>query len=97
MNLFRSSETFKYTTIESLLKTYPQRKFILVGDSGEKDPEIYANIARRHGPQVRHIFIRNVSRNVMEENQLQTVFKGLPEGQWTIFRDTSALKQFEIE
>eukprot|EP00466_Bigelowiella_natans_P002525 jgi/Bigna1/65663/fgenesh1_kg.122_\ len=28
----------KYDTVYSLLQTFPERKFILVGDSGEKDP-----------------------------------------------------------
>ena len=33
---------------------------MLIGDSGEQDPEIYAEVVRRHPGQVRVIYIRNV-------------------------------------
>jgi phosphatidate phosphatase APP1 len=36
-------------------------QFVLIGDSGERDPEIYTEIVRRHPKQVRMIYIRNVN------------------------------------
>jgi len=42
----------KPLAIETLLAAFPSRRFVLVGDSGEKDPEIYAGIARAHPEQV---------------------------------------------
>jgi hypothetical protein len=47
--------------IESIISRFPHRKFVLVGDSGEKDPEVYANIAKDYPAQVKAILIRNVS------------------------------------
>jgi phosphatidate phosphatase APP1 len=38
LNLFRSSTALKPTQIEKLLKSFPLRTFVLVGDAGEKDP-----------------------------------------------------------
>ena len=36
------------------------RDYVLVGDSGEKDPEIYVVIAREYPDRVRAIFIRAI-------------------------------------
>jgi phosphatidate phosphatase APP1 len=38
----------------------PRRKFILVGDSGEKDPEVYRVMQRLFPDQVLKIYIRDV-------------------------------------
>ncbi|TVR27681.1 MAG: DUF2183 domain-containing protein [Balneolaceae bacterium] len=34
--------------------------FILVGDSGERDPEVYREIANRYPDQIKEIIIRDV-------------------------------------
>ena len=47
--------------IEDIISRFPSRKFVLVGDSGEKDPEVYANIAKDYPDQIKAIFIRNVN------------------------------------
>lgn len=60
VDFFRSSMKYKIQTIENLLQRYPKRKFILIGDSGEKDPEVYLQVARSHPDQVREILIREV-------------------------------------
>src|SRR5205807_10385096 len=44
-DLFRSPEKYKMTAIKPLFERFPHRKFVLVGDSGEKDPETYAALA----------------------------------------------------
>jgi phosphatidate phosphatase APP1 len=50
----------KLDKIERILRLYPQLQFVLIGDSGEQDPEIYAEVVRRHPQAVRVIYIRNV-------------------------------------
>jgi phosphatidate phosphatase APP1 len=42
----------KKETIERLFSVYSKRKFILVGDSGESDPEIYADLQRKYPDRV---------------------------------------------
>ena len=38
---------------EQLMADFPDMKFILIGDDGQKDPTTYATIARRYpGPTV---------------------------------------------
>lgn len=61
--VFGSNRHFshKLDKIENILRFYPQMEFILIGDSGEKDPEIYAEVVRQHPKAVRAIYIRNVN------------------------------------
>ena len=51
----------KLEKIEKILGFYPGLQFVLIGDSGEQDPEIYAEVVRRHPQSVRIIYIRNVN------------------------------------
>lgn len=49
----------KRAVIDMLLATYPQLPFILVGDSGELDAEIYREAAHAHPGRIRAIYIRD--------------------------------------
>ncbi|PHZ07572.1 uncharacterized protein RHIMIDRAFT_242547 [Rhizopus microsporus ATCC 52813] len=51
----------KLTVISKILRDFPNRKFILVGDSGEIDPEIYQQIYNEFPDQIIKIFIHDVS------------------------------------
>jgi phosphatidate phosphatase APP1 len=51
----------KLTRIRMLMATYPTLPFVLVGDSGQRDPEIYRQIALEHPDRVRAIYIRDVT------------------------------------
>ena len=51
----------KLAKIELILSYYPDLQFVLIGDSGEQDPEIYAEVLRRHPNSVKVIYIRNVN------------------------------------
>jgi phosphatidate phosphatase APP1 len=53
----------KIENIERILSVYPHLPFVLIGDSGEKDPEIYAEIVRKYPNSIRVIYIRNVNLN----------------------------------
>ncbi|MES2569253.1 MAG: App1 family protein, partial [Verrucomicrobiota bacterium] len=50
----------KIRQITSLMIHLPRRRFILIGDSGEKDPEVYRAIQRLFPAQVEKILIRDV-------------------------------------
>lgn len=54
---------YKTAKIEDIFARLPHVKFILVGDDGERDPEIYDAIRRRHPQRVADVFIRRVSSN----------------------------------
>lgn len=51
----------KLEKIELIINFFPDLKFVLIGDSGEQDPEIYTEVVRRHPKSVRAIYIRNVN------------------------------------
>jgi phosphatidate phosphatase APP1 len=56
----RMTKNHKSEAIEAILQTYPALRFILIGDSGEEDPEIYAGIVRRHPQRIRAVYIRSI-------------------------------------
>lgn len=59
---FKSSHgKHKTASIDRIMATYPDLGFILVGDSGQHDAEIYAQAVRTHGDRVKAIWIRDVS------------------------------------
>ncbi len=45
-----------------LMDVYPNQKFILIGDSGQRDAEIYQSIAEKHPNRILSIYIRDVSK-----------------------------------
>ncbi|KZF19544.1 hypothetical protein L228DRAFT_251163 [Xylona heveae TC161] len=51
----------KKSALEKILKDFPKRKFILVGDSGEADLEVYTDVALAHPGRVLGVFIRDVT------------------------------------
>ncbi len=46
--------------ISEILDLHPQLPFVLIGDSGEKDPQIYADIVRAHPGRILAVYIREV-------------------------------------
>jgi phosphatidate phosphatase APP1 len=58
----RRAKDHKLTLIRRMLALYGDLPFLLVGDSGQRDPEIYAQVVREHPGRVLTIYIRNVSR-----------------------------------
>jgi hypothetical protein len=92
LNLFADPEKFKPTVIEPLLKRFPKRRFILVGDSGERDPEIYGALARKFPDQIERIYIRDVTNESADIDRYTKAFRNLRREVWTIFREPSEFK-----
>jgi hypothetical protein len=53
----------KVLQISEIMQRFPHRKFILIGDSGEKDPEAYREIKNQFRDQVQEIIIRDVAHD----------------------------------
>ncbi|HKO15884.1 MAG TPA: phosphatase domain-containing protein [Gemmatimonadaceae bacterium] len=51
----------KLALIRDILAGYPRLPFILVGDSGQEDPEIYSTVVREHPGRILAVYIRNVT------------------------------------
>ncbi|KAJ7187921.1 hypothetical protein C8R46DRAFT_1023448 [Mycena filopes] len=50
----------KRAGVQDILQAFPESKFILIGDSGEQDLELYAELARERPEQILAVFIRDV-------------------------------------
>lgn len=59
----RRAKDHKLDLIRHMLDLYADLPFVLIGDSGQEDPELYARIVREHPGRVRAVYIRNVSRS----------------------------------
>ena len=60
-HLLYSGSNHKERSIDQILTTYPELPFVLIGDSGEQDPEIYREVVRRWPRRIRAIYIRAVN------------------------------------
>ncbi len=54
------NEAHKLAAIRRVLDLYPALPFILIGDSGQEDPEIYHRVVRDYPDRIRAVYIRNV-------------------------------------
>jgi phosphatidate phosphatase APP1 len=58
---FRSGWQHKTTSLERLFTTFPQVRWVLVGDNGQRDPAVYSDAAQRHPENVAAIAIRTLT------------------------------------
>lgn len=70
----------KQKEISNLLKSYPHMSFILIGDSGEKDGDIYKEISRLFPGRIKAIYLRSVNHSKRMERieNLFVDFKDIP-------------------
>ncbi len=69
-------ETHKVKQIEDILRTHPDLDFVLVGDSGQHDPEIYQRVIDDFPGRVKAIYIRDVSED-LRDAQVQGIVEDL--------------------
>ena len=82
----------KGTVIKSLLRTFPGRQFILIGDSGEADPEIYGALARKYPYQVQSVLIRELPERRFDPLRWAKAFRSVPAGRCRTFRHAEELQ-----
>jgi phosphatidate phosphatase APP1 len=54
-------QDYKLGVIRNLLEAYEDLPFVLIGDSGEEDPEIYLQTIREHPKRIKTVYIRDVT------------------------------------
>jgi len=57
----KAKEQHKLEKIALLFTIYPDMRFVLVGDSGQHDPLVYTEMARKRPERIKAIFIRRIS------------------------------------
>ncbi|MCK5684247.1 DUF2183 domain-containing protein [bacterium] len=91
LKLFADPVKTKQIQLEKILKDYPEHKFILVGDSGEKDPEVYGIVTRKYSDRIIGIAIRDVTGDSMESKRYKDAFREIPVSKWKIFKNPEYL------
>ena len=91
LDILKPGRETKPPAIEAILQRYPERRFILIGDSGEDDPEVYAQALRRHPKQITRIFIRNITAAHRGDARFSKTFAGLEAERWELFEDATAI------
>ncbi|HSI91442.1 MAG TPA: App1 family protein, partial [Adhaeribacter sp.] len=83
-NKFLQSDhhSHKFKEIENILITYPELKFVLVGDSGQQDAPIYEAVVKKYPTRILAIYIRDVK---------------LPSKAKVVVDISEGLKQHEVE
>lgn len=74
-----SHGTHKLDVIKQILDTYPKLPFILIGDSGQEDPEIYTEIVRAYPKRILSIYIRDVSEGEKRDQAIAKLAKEVAE------------------
>lgn len=97
LDLFKEGTETKPPIIRSVLDRYPERRFVLVGDSGEQDPEVYAELANERPDQILRIYIRNVTDESAENERFTTLFDGIDSDRWQLFDTPQGLALPEVE
>ena len=83
----------KRFAIQKLIRNLSARSFILVGDSSEKDPEIYRKVCRKFPGSIAGLFIRDLEHNPMTTERWRKICDSLPGGICERFNDGDDLRE----
>ena len=83
----------KVIAIRNLLKALPEREFVLIGDSGEKDPKIYRKICKQYPDRVKAVFIRDLVYRRFEPENLAKLARSIPAGICCSYQDSGGLRE----
>ncbi|GAB2793268.1 App1 family protein [Halomonas shantousis] len=67
----RKATDHKHHLIQKVMSLYDTSSFVLIGDSGQHDPEVYAQIVRENPDRIAAIYIRNVSNDASRDQAIQ--------------------------
>ncbi|KAJ0165881.1 Phosphatidate phosphatase APP1 [Colletotrichum tanaceti] len=89
-----ATEQYKVERMRKVRGWLPKRKFILIGDSTQSDPEAYGNIYRELKGWVKLILIRKVTDIAAvgisaknEPERFEKAFKNIPRDDWFVFEN----------
>jgi phosphatidate phosphatase APP1 len=85
IKFLQSSFNYKVRQIKRIIRRYPGHQFILIGDSGEHDPEVYAKIYQMFPKNIKAIQIRAVAGSDLSAKRFQNTFARLPKSLWSVF------------
>ncbi|KAK5048999.1 hypothetical protein LTR84_005421 [Exophiala bonariae] len=77
--IFEPAAERKRGSLDRIMSDFPDRKFILVGDSGEADLEVYTDVVLDNPGRVLGVFIRDVTTPIKKRFFDQSVSNSLPD------------------
>jgi phosphatidate phosphatase APP1 len=101
-SLIRLSNIRKYKTgrFDLIHKRFPELRWYLIGDSGQLDPEIYAEIYKRYPDRIICIWIVKTQGTDVEkerkqnaDSRFQKAFKEVPLEKWNAFDEPATIMQ----
>ncbi|HET9226205.1 MAG TPA: phosphatase domain-containing protein [Thermoanaerobaculia bacterium] len=75
----KETVSYKLDCIRPILDFYPKLRFILIGDSGEKDPEIYRQVVKEYPGRILAIYIRKIGVGPFRDQQVLDMAKEIRE------------------
>lgn len=83
-------ETHKIDQIDKILSIYPNLQYILMGDSGQKDPEIYQKVIEQHPDRIVACMIRDVTGS-RRDRKVEQIAEAVSSGNTKmVFTESSA-------
>lgn len=82
---------YKVQAIRALMARFPKRHFVLVGDSGEQDPDAYARVVAEFMDRVDAVYIRDVTGEDCAAGRYTTLFTPAGKEKLSVFRDPGEL------
>jgi phosphatidate phosphatase APP1 len=97
--LFKTGHgSHKVAWIERLMDAYPELPFVLLGDSGQKDAEIYREIVEERPGRVKAVYLRDVSDDHRDAAVRKLIEEMKAEGIEVVFdKDTRAAAENAVE
>ncbi|KAF9530570.1 hypothetical protein CPB83DRAFT_763129 [Crepidotus variabilis] len=93
----------KVSQIDRLHALYPNKKWLAIGDSTEKDPEVYATMydvlsSSKYPDFIACIWIRKVDGAANNQTRFDTAFQGIPQEKTKVFtdQDISSLSSIRV-
>ena len=85
--------------IERMLSLYHQLPFVLIGDSGQHDPEVYADLVARYPGRIRAIYIRHVHQGEDRDQAIQALADRVAESgcQMILAKDSLEMAQHAFD
>jgi len=77
----------KHEEVVKIVKTYPKLPFILIGDSGERDADVYLSVAQEFPGRIWAIYIRDVKHR-RRAKRIKTIIDGTTDVDIFLVRDS---------
>jgi len=73
----RRARSHKAKLLDRVSEAFPTHRFLLIGDSGQRDPELYRDFANHHPGRVDAVYVRDVGADQRRTEELTKIAETL--------------------